>query len=219
MAQKWFDNLQVGDYLRAVKGRRPMLATIIKVTARGYKAQVKIEGGDEIINVGNHGKEYHSETRWTPCQDEAEARAWLAECTQAKREEQARKKQQDDERQAAWNEKLAMVKQANPTLKIEPVFADLNKVVFINSFGNAGCLFFKATPEEVFDHTYTRIDGESYEVARSKMFKQGWRLEHMVAYAPEWNEPTCNTSMPMGGETGLTVEEAIYSCIAGHYWH
>ena len=31
MAQKWFDNLVVGDWLRAVKGRRPMLATIIKV--------------------------------------------------------------------------------------------------------------------------------------------------------------------------------------------
>jgi hypothetical protein len=216
MAQKWFDNLQVGDWLRAVKGRRPMLATIIKVGATGYRAN--IDGDNVAVGISKRGKEYHSETRWTPCQDEAEARTWLAEYTQAKSEEQARKKQQDDERQAAWNEKLAMVKQANPTLKIEPVFADLNKVVFINSFGNAGCLFFKATPEEVFDHTYTRIDGESYEVARSKMFKQGWRLEHMVTYAPEWNSAECNMSMPMGGETGLTVEEAIYSCVASHYW-
>ena len=217
MAQKWFDNLVVGDWLRGVKGRRPMLATIIKVGATGYRAN--IDGDNIAIGISKRGgKEYHSETRWTSCNSEAEAREWLAEYKQSRDEEKARQKAESDKRQAAWNEKLAMVKQANPTLKIEPVFADLNKVVFINSFGNAGCLFFKATPEEIMDYSYTPLSGESYEVTRSKMFKAGWRLEHMVAYAPEWDSTECNTSMPMGGETGLTVEDAIYSCLAGHYW-
>jgi hypothetical protein len=216
MAQKWFDNLVVGDWLRAVKGRCPMLATIIKVGATGYRAN--IDGDNVAIGISKRGKEYHSETRWTPCQDEAEARTWLAEYLEERNEEKARQKAKADADQAAWLEKLAAVKAANPLLKQDNVFKDLWKVEFVNSYGNAGCLFFKATPEPMMNYGYTKVEGESYEDAVKHMYVDGWKLECCVAYAPEWNTTECRTSMPMGSDRALTVEEALYNCIAGHYW-